>query len=107
MVYRALMVMRMNPENAEQVAAAFAEHDRTTLPVEIGANRRTLFRFHDLYLHLIEADEDIMASLYRAREHPVFRKTNDRLSGLLTPYAPDWTELKDSKAEAFYTWEAD
>jgi hypothetical protein len=106
LVYRALMVMKMNPANADLVAEAFAEHDRTSLPVEIGANRRILFRFHDLYMHLIEAENDIMNNLYRAREHPIFQKTNDRLAELLTPYSPDWQELKDSKADAFYTWEA-
>ena len=96
------MVMRMDAANADAVAAAFAEHDQTSLPREIGANSRTLFRFHDLYMHLIEADTDIMGNLYRARAHPDFQKTNARLSELLAPYSPNWSELKDSKAEVFY-----
>lgn len=96
------MVMRMDAANADAVAAAFADHDDTGLPQEIGASSRTLFRFQDLYMHLIEADTDIMGNLYQARSHPIFQRTNTRLSELLTPYSPDWSELKDSKAEVFY-----
>ncbi|MFE2108309.1 TcmI family type II polyketide cyclase [Kitasatospora sp. NPDC059463] len=107
MVYRALMVLRMKPEDAEHVAAAFAEHDRTSLPDEIGVKRRFLFRFHDLYMHLVEADEDIMPKLYQAREHPLFQRVDQEVGRFLAPYSPDWQELKDSKAEVFYAWESD
>jgi hypothetical protein len=97
------MVMRMNPADVEEVANIFTAHDRTSLPREIGASRRTLFRFHDLYLHLIEAEVDIMDGLYKARTHPIFKETNERLGRLLTPYSPHWRELKDSRAEVFYS----
>ncbi|KDN22649.1 TcmI family type II polyketide cyclase [Amycolatopsis rifamycinica] len=105
MAYRALMVLRMDPDDADQVAAAFAEHDRTSLPGELGVTRRTLFRFHDLYFHLIEAEDDIMPSLHAARGNPHFRKVNDEVGQYLTPYSADWSELKDSQAEVFYSWE--
>ncbi|OKK03844.1 polyketide synthase [Streptomyces sp. CB03234] len=107
MAYRALMVLRMNPEDAPRVAAAFAEHDKTALPGEIGVRRRVLFRFHDLYMHLIEADDDIMERLYQARSSPLFQQVNERVGQYLTPYCADWKELKDSRADVFYTWEAD
>ncbi|KNB53416.1 TcmI family type II polyketide cyclase [Streptomyces caatingaensis] len=107
MAYRALMVLRMDPEDAEHVAAAFAEHDTSSLPHEIGVKRRTLFRFHDLYMHLIEADDDIMERLYQARSNPLFQEVNERVGRFLTPYATDWRELKDSKAEVFYSWTAE
>lgn len=102
LVYRSLMIMKMEPADAEAIARIFADHDTTDLPRQIGASSRTLFRFHDLYLHLIEADRDIMGNLYAARNHPIFRDTNDRLRKLLTPYSQDWRELKDSSAEVFY-----
>ncbi|AZM50218.1 TcmI family type II polyketide cyclase [Streptomyces sp. WAC 06738] len=107
MAYRALMVLRMNPADAPHVAAAFAEHDETVLPREIGVRRRVLFRFHDLYMHLIEADDDIMDRLYRARSSALFQQVNERVGRFLTPYDAAWKELKDSRADIFYTWEAD
>lgn len=107
MAYRALMVLRMDPADAVHVAAAFAEHDRTGLAEEIGLSRRVLFRFHDLYMHLIEADEDIMDKLDGARGDPRFQEVNGKVDEFLSPYSASWRELKDSKAEVFYTWEAD
>ncbi|QHC28702.1 TcmI family type II polyketide cyclase [Streptomyces sp. HF10] len=106
MAYRALMVLRMDPADAEHVAAAFAEHDKTELPAQIGVRRRVLFRFHDLYMHLIEADDDIMDRLYEARNNPLFQQIDEHVGQYLTPYARDWKEIKDSKAEVFYTWVA-
>jgi cyclase/tetracenomycin F2 cyclase len=101
------MIRRMRTEDAPLVADIFAEHDRTDLPREIGASRRVLFRYQDLYMHLIEAEDDIMGRLYEARTHPIFQKTNDRLGEILTPYSPDWPSMADSRAEIFYTWQAD
>ncbi|GGP51293.1 TcmI family type II polyketide cyclase [Streptomyces abikoensis] len=106
MAYRALMVLRMDPDDAEHVAAAFAEHDGTGLPEEIGLSRRVLFRFHDLYMHLIEADEDIMPKLLEARSDPRFQAVNSEVGKYLTPYSSQWQQLTDSKAEVIYTWEA-
>lgn len=103
---RTLMVMRMN-ENAttDEIADVFARHDETSLPVELGATRRILFRHKDLYLHLIESEGDLMPGLYQARSHPIFQETNDRLGTLLRRYDPkNWAELNDSRAEIFYDW---
>ncbi|GDY31738.1 TcmI family type II polyketide cyclase [Gandjariella thermophila] len=100
------MVRRMNPEDAELVAKIFEEHDQTSLPREIGATRRVLFRFHDLYMHLIEADENIMSRLYEARNHPIFQRTDAQLAKILTPYSPETVDMRDSRAEIFYNWEA-
>jgi cyclase len=105
---RTLMVMRMNDTSStEEIAEIFTRHDETSLPVELGATRRVLFRHKDLYLHLIESDGELMPGLYKARSHPVFQETNDRLSHLLSRYDADWTELNDSRAEVFYDWTPD
>nr|CAP12598.1 TcmF2 cyclase [Streptomyces olivaceus] len=96
----------MDPADAERVAAAFEDHDTTGLPEEIGLTRRTLFRFHDLYMHLIEADDDVLPKILEARDDPRFRKVNEEVGRYLTPYASDWSRLTDSKAEVIYTWEA-
>jgi hypothetical protein len=105
--FRALMVLRMKPENADAVAAAFAEHDRGDLPGIIGVTRRTLFHFQGLYMHLIEADRDVLPKLMDARKHPDFQVVNSKLDNLLERYDPStWRTLTDSMATPFYTWSA-
>ncbi|MET9130057.1 TcmI family type II polyketide cyclase [Streptomyces antibioticus] len=104
MAHRTLIVARMDHADAEKVAALFAESDATDLPHMIGVQRRTLFRFHGLYFHLVEADDAIGDRLYRARSHPLYEDINVRLQQYMTPYDPAWREPKDSMAEPFYTW---
>lgn len=101
------MVMRMDPADAQDVAGIFAAHDETGLPREIGATGRYLFRFHDLYMHLIEADQDVISKLPQYRDHPTFKQTDESLTRFLRPYSTDWRQLKDSQAEIFYAcrWE--
>lgn len=107
MAYRALMVMRMDPGDAGAVSDIFAAHDDTGLPREIGATGRSLFRFHDLYMHLIEGEVDVVSRLPQYRDHPTFRETDEQLRRFLRPYSPQWRQLSDSQAEIFYTrrWE--
>lgn len=108
MAYRALMVMRMKPENTDAVAELFAEHDKGDMPRAVGLSRRTLFRFHDLYMHVLEAETDMMDKLYEARNRPDFRSINSALDTQLQRYDPQsWRELKDSMALPFYSWSAD
>ncbi|WP_406861065.1 TcmI family type II polyketide cyclase [Streptomyces sp. HUAS MG47] len=104
MAHRTLIVARMDHDDADKVAALFAESDATELPHMIGVQRRTLFRFHGLYFHLVEADESITPNLYKARSHPLYEDINTRLQEFMTPYSPDWREPKDSMAETFYSW---
>lgn len=103
-MHRTLIVARMDPRNAESVAQVFEESDSTDLPHMIGVSRRSLLRFHDLYFHLVEADEDITPNLYRARSHPLYHKINTGLSEWISPYDPSWKEPKDSMATPFYVW---
>ncbi|MEU6079095.1 TcmI family type II polyketide cyclase [Streptomyces sp. NPDC047108] len=104
MAHRTLIVARMDPDDADKVAALFAESDATDLPHMIGVQRRTLFRFHGLYFHLVEAEAPINGDLYKARSHPLYQDINTRLQEFMTPYDPSWREPKDSMAEAFYSW---
>ena len=105
--YRKLIVARMNPADKEAVAKIWAESDATELPHMIGVNRRTLFRFHDLYFQLIESNHDITEPLYKVREHPLFQDIHHKLAKYMTPYDPNWSEPKDAMAEVFYTWTPD
>lgn len=105
-MHRTLIVARMKPEEADNVAEIFAESDATELPYLIGVSRRTLFRFHDLYFHLVEADEDIKPDLYKARSTPLYGRINEALTHHISPYDPNWKEPKDAMASPFYVWEA-
>ncbi|MFI6823846.1 TcmI family type II polyketide cyclase [Micromonospora sp. NPDC050187] len=106
-MHRTLIVARMNPADAASVANIFAESDATELPHMIGVDRRTLFRFHDLYFHLVEADQSINRDLYKARSHPLYQDINEKLAQFISPYDPGWKEPKDAMAEPFYTWTPD
>lgn len=108
MAFRALMVMKMDPAHADTVAELFAKHDEGDMPRVVGISRRTLFRHHDLYMHLLEADTDVLSKLYAARSRPDFQDVNAELSNYLQRYVPEgWQELRDSMATPFYTWSAD
>lgn len=106
-MHRALIVARMKPESAEDIAAAFADSDRGELPGLIGVTSRSLFQFGgDLYLHLIEADRPPGPQVARFRHHPEFRGVSDRLSAYVHAYdPPTWREPKDAMAREFYRWE--
>ena len=101
---RTLIVARMDPAEADAVARIFAESDETELPHRIGVTRRTLFRFHDLYFHLVEADDDITPNLYQARKSELYQDINTKLASHIRPYDPNWKEPKDAMAQAFYSW---
>lgn len=98
-----MMVLRMPRDNADAIAAAFAEHDKTDLPKLLGARTRTLFRFHDLYLHMVESDGDLMPRLYESHADERFHQINSAIAPLVRPYRPEsWHELKDNVADEFY-----
>ncbi len=105
-MHRTLIVARLQPGPPEAIAQIFAESDATDLPHMIGVSRRTLFHFHDLYFHLVEADQDIGPNLYKARSHPLYDDINKRLAEHVRPYDPNWREPKDAMAQPFYVWSA-
>ncbi|MFD4173239.1 MULTISPECIES: TcmI family type II polyketide cyclase [Streptomyces] len=103
-MHRTLIVARMDLADAEAVGSVFADSDSTELPHLVGVSRRTLFAFHNLYFHLVEAEEDIAPRLYEARSHPLYEDVNTRLGRYISPYDPDWREPKDAMAVPFYSW---
>lgn len=106
-MHRTLIVARLRPGMADDIAGIFGDSDATDLPHMVGVSRRTLFRFHDLYFHLVEADQDISPNLYRARSHPLYEEINTRLAECVSPYDPNWKEPKDAMATPFYVWTSD
>ncbi|RSD19463.1 TcmI family type II polyketide cyclase [Amycolatopsis eburnea] len=103
-MHRTLIVAKLKTDSPERIADVFAESDATELPHLVGVSRRTLFNFHDLYFHLVEAERDINPSLYRARTTPLYQDINTKLAELVSPYDPAWKEPKDAMASPFYVW---
>ncbi|CAO5259648.1 cyclase [Frankia sp. AgKG'84/4] len=106
--HRTLIVARMDPADADGVAATFAESDAGELPTIVGVTRRELFSFHGLYFHLIDAAADVAPAVANVREHPLFVEVNRKLDHFITAYDPaTWRGPADAMARSFYHWSAD
>ncbi|CAM3692495.1 TcmI family type II polyketide cyclase [Kibdelosporangium persicum] len=105
-MHRTLIVAKLRTDDPRTIADAFGESDGSPLPHMIGVSRRTLFTFHDLYFHLVEAEQDISPNLYKARSHPLYQDLNQKLAKLVAPYDPGWAEPKDAMASPIYVWTA-
>lgn len=106
MVKRGLIVAKIKPNSEEQVAAIFAESDATDLPVITGVRHRSLFVLEDVYIHLVEMDDDFERSVDNVRNHDLFRDISKKLEPYIQPYNPvTWKSPKDATAREFYSWE--
>jgi cyclase len=104
---KTLIVARMLPGSEQDIASVFAASDATELPRRIGVQSRTLFRFHDLYMHLIEAEQPLTAAVDSRREDPLFREVSKNLEPFVSAYDPDtWRVPSDAMAKAFYRWQS-
>ncbi|MEV5985985.1 TcmI family type II polyketide cyclase [Streptomyces sp. NPDC052051] len=107
-MYQELIVARMAPGSAPDIAKVFAESDRGELPHLVGVARRSLFQFGDVYMHLVEAERDPGPAIAKVVGHPEFRNISERLSAYVTAYDPEtWRSPKDAMAQCFYRWERD
>jgi cyclase len=103
-MHRTLIVARLAQGGTEPVARAFAESDRTELPRLLGVTSRSLFSFHDLYVHLIETEDDLQPRLATVRESPLFTGLSATLAHHVSAYDPAWREPRDAMAHEFYRW---
>ena len=103
---KTLIVARMRPGSEQDIASVFAASDATELPGRVGVQSRTLFRFHDLYMHLHRG-----GAAAERRSGPTHART--RCSGksartsspFVSAYDPDtWRVPSDAMATAFYHW---
>ncbi|MHB9857190.1 TcmI family type II polyketide cyclase [Streptomyces sp. YIM S03343] len=105
-MHQSLIVARMKPDSAPDIAKVFAESDRGELPHLIGVSGRSLFQFGDVYLHLIESEQDPAPAIARLTGHPEFRGISEQLSAYVSAYDPEtWRSPKDAMAHCFYRWE--
>jgi cyclase len=103
-----LIVAKMRPDSGDDVAKLFGEFDETEMPGLMGTRRRQLFRYHGLYFHLQDFDDDMLeggAAIEEARQHPLFVNISNDLKPFIEPYDPDWQRPADAMAERFYLWQ--
>jgi cyclase len=108
-MHSTLIVARMNPADAEDVARTFREFDRTAMPDLMGTRRRQLFHYRGLYFHLQDFDDDDGGARIEAtKNHPLFVQISDDLKAWIGAYDPaTWRSPKDATATRFYDWNAD
>ncbi|TDB69776.1 TcmI family type II polyketide cyclase [Micromonospora sp. KC723] len=103
---RSLIVAKVVPTAEAQVAEIFAESDATELPRLVGVRHRSLYRLHDLYVHLLETESATEGAVQAARGHPEFVRVSERLRRYISPYLPTWREPRDAMAHCFYRFDA-
>ncbi|QXJ21517.1 TcmI family type II polyketide cyclase [Actinomadura graeca] len=105
MTDRILIVARMRPDSADDVAGLFGASDETELPRVLGVTRRNLFRYRDLYFHYAEFSGAASEAMSEARRRDDFRKLSDDLGAHIAPFDPaTWRSPADAMAEGFYEW---
>ncbi|MER7441217.1 TcmI family type II polyketide cyclase [Micromonospora avicenniae] len=103
---RLLIVSRIAPGAEGRVAQIFTESDATELPGLTGVTHRSLYCLHDVFVHLMETADVAPEALSEARNHPLYRQVNERLSAHTSPYLPTWRSPRDAIAGCFYRWDA-
>ncbi|MEH0934719.1 TcmI family type II polyketide cyclase [Micromonospora psammae] len=103
---RSLIVAKVVPTAEAQVAEIFAESDATDLPRLVGVRHRSLYRLHDLYVHLLETESPAESAVEAARGNPEFQRVSARLRPYVSPYLPTWREPRDAMAHCFYRFDA-
>jgi len=106
MTRRGVIVARIKPGAKEKVAEIFAESDSTELPALAGVRHRSLFLLEDVYVHLVETDEDTERAVAEIRDHELFRAISRKLEPYIEPYNPaTWSSPRDAMAQEFYSWD--
>lgn len=104
-MHSTLIVARMAPSSADDVARIFGEFDRTEMPDLMSTRRRQLFSYRGLYFHLQDFDSDGGQAIEQARSHPLFVDISNTLKEHIDPYDPKtWRSPADAMANRFYHW---
>ena len=103
-MHQTMNIAKMAPEAADDVAAIFGRYDATSMPHEIGVRQRSLYRFHGLYVHLIDFDRPAAEAMQIAQSLPAFRAVSTDLRPYIEAYDPNWRSPQDAMARRFYHW---
>jgi hypothetical protein len=104
--HQSMIIARMAPSDAEKVAEIFGRSDASSMPHEIGVRARSLYRFHELYVHLVDFDRPVAEAMQIAQSLPGFRAVSEDLRPFIEAYSPDWRSPQDAMARRFYHWTA-
>ncbi|GAB3258645.1 TcmI family type II polyketide cyclase [Kineosporia babensis] len=106
-MHSTLIVGRMRPESAQDVAQLFADFDRSDLPHRMGTRRRELFTYQGLYFHLQDfSEQDGGHRIQQARTDPRFVRISDDLKPFIEAFDPaTWRSPADALASRFYHWQ--
>jgi cyclase len=107
-MHSTLIVARMHPQSAADVAQLFDEFDQTDMPGRMGTKRRELFSYNGLYFHLQDFDGEYGGEhIMQARTDARFIKISDDLKPYIEAYDPaTWRSPADAMASRFYHWES-
>ena len=105
-MHQTMIIAKMAPADAEDVAGVFGRYDATSMPYEIGVRQRSLFQFHGLYVHLIDFDRPPPEAMRIAQSLPAFRAVSEDLEPYIDAYDPNWRSPQDAMARRFYHWTA-
>ena len=107
-MHSTLIVARMNPDSAADVAHFFSEFDASDMPHRMGTRRRQLFSYRGLYFHLQDFESDDGGErIEEAKSDPAFVQISEDLKAHITAYDPDtWRSPRDAMAKSFYHWSA-
>ncbi|MDZ5442256.1 TcmI family type II polyketide cyclase [Micromonospora sp. 4G57] len=103
MVFRNVIVCHMVPGSENIVGDVFGYYDKTTRPQDLGVIGRILLSHEDLYIHVIEREQDPKVS-GQTRGLPAFQKIAEAIAPYVTPYPRYWKNPSDSVAKEFYRW---
>jgi cyclase len=102
--HQSMIIARMAPSDADKVAEIFGRSDATSMPHDIGVRARSLYRFHELYVHLVDFDRPADEAMQIAQSLPAFRAVSEDLRPFIEAYDPGWRSPKDAMAQRFYQW---
>lgn len=107
-MHSTLIVARMEPGSAGDVAKLFGEFDQTDMPGRMGTRRRELFSYRGLYFHLQDFDHDHGGEdIEAAKTDPLFVQISADLKPFIQAYDPaTWKSPADAMASRFYHWSA-
>ena len=103
-MHQTMIIAKMAPADADKVADIFARSDATSMPHDIGVRSRSLYQFHELYVHLIDFDRPASEAMRIAQSLPSFRAVSDELRPFIEAYDPNWRSPQDAMARRFYHW---
>ncbi|RZU76633.1 polyketide synthesis cyclase [Micromonospora kangleipakensis] len=106
MVFRNVIVCHMVPGSENIVGDVFGYYDKTTRPQDLGVIGRILLSHEDLYIHVIEREQDPKVS-GQTRGLPAFQQIAEAIGPYVTPYPRYWKNPSDSVAKEFYRWVSD